>query len=71
MYCADGVYRAGFSTTQAAYEAAVVPLFDSLDRLEKVLAGNNYLVGNQLTEADVRLFVTIVRTETSLFVISL
>ncbi|KAH9852337.1 glutathione S-transferase [Lenzites betulinus] len=57
----NGVYKAGFATTQQAYEAAVVPLFDSLDRLEKILAGKDYLVGGQLTEADIRLFVTIVR----------
>jgi len=57
----NGVYRAGFATTQTAYEAAVVPLFESLDRLEKILQGKDYLVGDQLTEADVRLFVTIAR----------
>ncbi|PIL23138.1 hypothetical protein GSI_14447 [Ganoderma sinense ZZ0214-1] len=57
----NGVYKAGFATTQKAYEDAVVPLFDSLDRLEKILAGKDYLVGNQLTEADVRLFVSIIR----------
>ncbi|KAL1948842.1 hypothetical protein VTO73DRAFT_10648 [Trametes versicolor] len=57
----NGVYKAGFATTQTAYEAAVIPLFDSLDRLEKILTGKDYLVGDQLTEADVRLFVTIVR----------
>ncbi len=57
----DGVYKAGFATSQKEYEAAVIPLFESLDRLEKILTGKDYLVGNQLTEADVRLFVTIVR----------
>ena len=56
----DGVYKAGFASTQAAYEAAVIPLFASLDRLEQLLARKNYLVGGSLTEADVRLFVTIV-----------
>lgn len=56
----DGVYKTGFAATQEAYEAAVVPLFDSLDRLEKILTGKDYLVGDRLTEADVRLFVTIV-----------
>lgn len=54
------MYKSGFATTQAAYEAAVKPLFDSLDRLEKILEGKDYLVGNQLTEADVRLYTTIV-----------
>ena len=56
----DGVYKSGFATTQKAYEDAVLPLFDSLDRLEKILSGKDHLVGSQLTEADVRLFVTIV-----------
>ena len=56
----DGVYRSGFAKSQKAYEEAVVPLFESLDRLEKILTGKEYLVGNTLTEADVRLFVTIV-----------
>ena len=56
----DGVYKAGFAKTQQAYEAAVIPLFESLDRLENVLTGKDYLVGDRLTEADVRLFVTIV-----------
>ncbi|KAK7685559.1 hypothetical protein QCA50_011426 [Cerrena zonata] len=57
----NGVYKAGFATSQEAYEAAVYPLFESLDRLEKILEGKDYLVGGQLTEADVRLFVTIIR----------
>lgn len=57
----NGVYKAGFAGTQEAYEAAVYPLFESLDRLEKMLTGRNYLVGDRLTEADIRLFVTVVR----------
>ena len=57
----NGVYKTGFATTQEAYEAAVRPLFGSLDRLEKLLTGKDYLVGGTLTEADVRLYVTIVR----------
>ncbi|KAF8524270.1 glutathione S-transferase [Hysterangium stoloniferum] len=57
----NGVYKSGFATTQAAYEAAVKPLFASLDRLEKMLEGKEYLLGDQLTEADVRLYTTIVR----------
>lgn len=57
----DGVYRAGFAKTQEPYNDAVTKLFASLDRLEKVLDGKDYLVGNTLTEADVRLFTTIVR----------
>ncbi|EGO03856.1 hypothetical protein SERLA73DRAFT_130409 [Serpula lacrymans var. lacrymans S7.3] len=57
----NGVYKSGFAQSQEAYEKAVVPLFNSLDRLEKILTGKDYLVGNTLTEADVRLFVTIIR----------
>lgn len=58
---ADGVYKAGFAITQGAYEKAVVPIFNSLDRLEKMLTGKDYLIGDVLTEADIRLWVTIVR----------
>jgi glutathionyl-hydroquinone reductase len=58
---ADGVYKAGFASTQSAYENAVYPLFKSLDRLEEMLKGKDYLVGNTLTEADIRFFVTTVR----------
>jgi len=47
------------AATQDAYEKAVDALFESLDRLEGVLKGKNFLVGNQLTEADVRLYPTI------------
>jgi len=57
----NGVYKSGFATTQAAYESNVTPLFKSLDRLEKILEGKDYLIGGKLTEADVRLFTTIVR----------
>jgi len=57
----NGVYRAGFATTQEAYEEAVVPLFETLDELEKQLTGRRWLFGNQLTETDLRLFVTLVR----------
>ena len=57
----NGVYRAGFASTQAAYEEAVNALFDTLDELERRLDGRAYLVGNQLTEADIRLFTTLIR----------
>ncbi|EJF59296.1 glutathione S-transferase [Dichomitus squalens LYAD-421 SS1] len=63
----NGVYRAGFASTQKAYEDAVLPLFESLDRLEKILAAKDYLVGDQLTEADVRLFVTIIRFDVAYY----
>jgi putative glutathione S-transferase len=57
----NGVYRAGFSTTQAKYEQAVTTLFARLDWLDARLASQRYLVGSQLTEADIRLFTTLVR----------
>jgi len=57
----NGVYKAGFATTQAAYEHAVDALFETLDDLETRLAGQRFLVGDQLTEADIRLFTTLVR----------
>src|SRR6185369_12252791 len=57
----NGVYKCGFATTQEAYEEAVVPLFETLDWLEAKLADRRYLTGDQLTEADIRLFVTLLR----------
>jgi putative glutathione S-transferase len=57
----NGVYKAGFATTQAAYEAGVYPLFETLDWLEERLSQNRYLLGDRLTEADWRLFPTLVR----------
>ncbi|KAL0569022.1 S-glutathionyl-(chloro)hydroquinone reductase [Marasmius crinis-equi] len=59
----NGVYRSGFAKTQGAYEEAVKGVFAGLDRVEKILAGGSkdYLIGNTLTEADVRLFVTAIR----------
>ena len=57
----NGVYKAGFAATQAAYEEAVEPLFATLDRLETLLGQQRYLCGSSITEADWRLFVTLVR----------
>lgn len=57
----NGVYKAGFATTQSAYEEAVLPLFETLDRLEALLAKQDWLVGARMTEADIRLFTTLVR----------
>ncbi|KAA1472484.1 glutathione S-transferase [Dentipellis sp. KUC8613] len=57
----NGVYRSGFARSFGAYREAVVALFQSLDRVEKLLEGKDYLIGNKLTEADIRLFVTIIR----------
>jgi glutathionyl-hydroquinone reductase len=57
----NGVYRAGFATGKAAYETAFHKLFDTLDTLEAKLGTQRYLVGNQITEADWRLFATLIR----------
>ncbi len=57
----NGVYRCGFATTQAAYDEAIQPLFATLDWLEECLTHHRYLLGAQLTEADWRLFTTLVR----------
>ncbi|MCS5602618.1 MAG: glutathione S-transferase family protein [Paracoccus sp.] len=57
----NGVYKAGFATTQQAYDKAVAPLFDSLDWIEGLLARHRYLTGEMITEADWRLFTTIAR----------
>lgn len=57
----NGVYKAGFATTQKAYEEAVVSLFDTLDWLESRLEMQRYLTGKQITEADWRLFTTLIR----------
>ena len=69
--CVDGVYRSGFATSQSAYEDAVKKLFDSLDRVEKIFEsqasqnanskGEYFLIGDKLTESDIRLYTTIVR----------
>jgi putative glutathione S-transferase len=57
----NGVYRAGFATSQAAYEEAVETLFAALDWLEDILAHQRYLAGDTITEADWRLFPTLAR----------
>ena len=57
----NGVYRAGFATAQEKYDQAVTALFDTLDWLERRLAKRRWLCGRQFTEADVRLFTTLVR----------
>lgn len=57
----NGVYKCGFATTQEAYDAAIEPLFDTLKWLETHLSENRYLMGERLSEADWRLFTTLVR----------
>ena len=57
----DGVYRSGFASTQEAYEEAVFPLFQTLDELDERLATRRWLVGEQQTLADWRLFTTLLR----------
>lgn len=63
----NGVYKAGFATAQDRYEEAYEALFESLDWLEARLAGQRYLVGGQLTEADWRLFTTLIRFDAVYF----
>ena len=57
----NGVYKAGFATKQEAYDKAVTELFAGLDKLEALLSQRRYLTGPRLTEADVRLYTTLVR----------
>ncbi len=57
----NGVYKSGFATTQDAYEEALYPLFESLDWIEEILSRKRYLCGSTLTEADWRLFTTLIR----------
>jgi putative glutathione S-transferase len=57
----NGVYKCGFATTQQAYESHFEPLFETLDWLERRLADQRYLMGRRFTEADIRLFTTLVR----------
>ena len=57
----NGVYRSGFARSQRAHDQAVDELFDALDRAERLLSAQDYLCGNVLTEADIRLFTTLIR----------
>ena len=57
----NGVYKTGFATSQEAYEEAIIPLFDTLNWIENKLSKKRYLVGDKITEADWRLFTTLVR----------
>lgn len=57
----NGVYKSGFATTQEAYDEAVHPLFETLDWIEEILSKKRYLTGDRITEADWRLFTTLIR----------
>jgi len=59
--CNNGVYKAGFATSQEAYDEAVTGVFKTLDYVEERLSRQRYLAGGRLTEADIRLFTTLVR----------
>ena len=63
----NGVYEAGFAGSQAAYEAAVERVFDTLEWLEKRLSDRHFLLGDNLTEADIRLFTTLIRFDSVYF----
>lgn len=63
----NGVYKSGFARNQKAYEKAVTSLFDVLDQIESHLEGKDFLVGNQLTEADIRLYPTLIRFDAVYF----
>jgi putative glutathione S-transferase len=67
QYVNNGVYRTGFATSQAAYEAAVYPLFELLDELEIRLENRRFLFGSQPLETDWRLFVTLIRFDAVYF----
>ncbi|WFD39473.1 glutathionyl-hydroquinone reductase [Malassezia japonica] len=57
----NGVYKTGFATNQEAYVESLKPLFEALHRVDRLLKGKQYAIGDRLTEADIRLFTTIVR----------
>ncbi len=57
----NGVYRCGFATSQEAYDQAITELTDSFDRIDRILQKQRYIAGDLVTEADIRLFVTLLR----------
>ncbi|PPR78011.1 MAG: Glutathionyl-hydroquinone reductase YqjG [Alphaproteobacteria bacterium MarineAlpha2_Bin1] len=64
----NGVYKAGFAKNQETYNIAVNNLFESLERVEKNLEGKNFLVGNKMTEADIRFLPTLIRFDTVYYI---
>ncbi|QNR97129.1 glutathione S-transferase family protein [Stenotrophomonas sp. 169] len=64
----NGVYKAGFAATQQAYEEAIGPLFETLDELDALLQTQDWLVGGVMTEADIRLFTTLIRFDSVYYV---
>ena len=60
-YINNGVYSCGFATSQSSYEASVKKLYEHMEKVEEILSKQRYIAGDQLTEADVRLFMTLVR----------
>ena len=64
----NGVYKSGFAKSQSAYDEAVTTLFRELDRIDEELANHDFLVGDQLTEADIALFTTLIRFDSVYFV---
>jgi len=63
----NGVYRAGFASTQQAYDEAYAGIFNCLDELETRLQTGPFLFGEQLTESDIRLFVTLIRFDVAYY----
>jgi len=67
-YINNGVYKCGFASTQTAYNASIYPLFEHLDKVEEILKHNRYLAGDRFTEADVRIFTTLLRFDVVYYV---